>query len=202
WQDQIRERLLARNARESAYAGVIEQYRRLAQQTRVLRERNQTLLRAVSTARSGGTSTGDDNPVRAALITSLEQQISSLRDETAALYKTQGQNAQRLLEMSDQLRLSDDSARSTAEDLRRTREELARAQRELESSRLNVREKERFIQELSDDNTALSLELTHTAARNDSLKRDNASLLQRWLDAKNDEAQRVNDANGFWEEMQ
>ncbi|EJT99060.1 ATG16-domain-containing protein [Dacryopinax primogenitus] len=201
WQDQILERLRARNVRDCAYAGIIDQYRQLAVQARVLRERNQTLLRAMNTARASG-SAGDENAVRTALITSLEEQISRMRDETLDLHKKQSQHAQRLLEMSDTQRQAEDSARLTQEELRRVRDELSCAQRELEASRLTIREKDRFIQELSDDNNALSLELTQTAARNDSLKKDNASLLQRWLDTKNEEVSRMNEANGFWEEMQ
>ena len=67
WQEVLRGRLAERNTRESAYAGIIEQCehdarralesllttsvdRRLAQQTRLLKTRNQTLLRATSVA--------------------------------------------------------------------------------------------------------------------------------------------------------
>ena len=67
WQEVLRGRLVERNTRESAYAGIIEQCehhqtrrettplttsvdRRLAQQTRLLKTRNQTLLRATNVA--------------------------------------------------------------------------------------------------------------------------------------------------------
>lgn len=38
--------------------------------------------------------------------------------------------------------------------------------------------------------------------RNQTLTKDNAKLLQRWLDAKQTEANRVNEANEFYEDMQ
>lgn len=44
------------------------------------------------------------NRVRAAYVASLESQITSLREELASIYKTQGQNAQRLLSMNEALR--------------------------------------------------------------------------------------------------
>lgn len=47
-------------------------------------------------------------------------------------------------------------------------------------------------QMLQDELSALSLELNQVEARNDALKKDNASLLQRWLDRMNDEAERMN----------
>ncbi|EEB91379.1 hypothetical protein MPER_10267, partial [Moniliophthora perniciosa FA553] len=88
WQELIRLRLTERNAQESAFQSIIEQYRRLAQQTKLLKERNSSLLRAVSTVKGNPSSStvfvagsGDDNPVRAAYIASLESQISSMRDE-------------------------------------------------------------------------------------------------------------------------
>lgn len=55
---------------------------------------------------------------------------------------------------------------------------------------------------LQDELRTLSLELNQVEARNDDLKRDNASLLQRWLDRARDEADKVNEANKFLEEIQ
>jgi len=69
WQEELRQRLIERNARESAYSGIIEQCtpvhferllimmeiisdRRLSQQTRMLKERNQSLLRAMGSVRN------------------------------------------------------------------------------------------------------------------------------------------------------
>lgn len=49
-------------------------------------------------------------------------------------------------------------------------------------------------------NTAL-LELGQLEERNQGLQKDNAKLLQRWLDAKQVEANRMNEANEFYENM-
>ena len=74
WQELLRLRLAERNHNESAFAPIIEQCkstleparlsftlgadRRLAQQTKLLKERNQTLLRAVGSVKgSPGLST-------------------------------------------------------------------------------------------------------------------------------------------------
>ena len=56
-------------------------------------------------------------------------------------------------------------------------------------------------QMLQDELSALSLELNQVELRNDDLKRDNAGLLQRWLDRMNDEAERMNEGNRFLEEV-
>jgi autophagy-related protein 16 len=46
----------------------------------------------------------------------LEQQITNLKDERAELYKTQGTNAQRLLDLNDILRIKDETLASNKEE--------------------------------------------------------------------------------------
>ncbi|KAF8599214.1 hypothetical protein BDV93DRAFT_316067 [Ceratobasidium sp. AG-I] len=58
-----------------------------------------------------------DNPVRIAYIASLESQVTSLRDELATSYKTQGHNAQRLLSMNETLREKEEEIRASREGL-------------------------------------------------------------------------------------
>jgi len=72
WQETIRVRLVERNAKQSAFASIIEQCksypdltdtrnrhiadRRLAQQTKLLKERNASLLKAVGSVRANPSS--------------------------------------------------------------------------------------------------------------------------------------------------
>jgi autophagy-related protein 16 len=218
--------------------------RRLAQQTKLLKERNASLLRAVATVKqnpssstvfvSGTTeecvlitlfipffllkSTSNSNPVRQAYITSLESQISSLRDELATVYKTQGQNAQRLLAMNETLREKEELARIESEALRKAREDISHLKRKVDQHAELMTEKDRTaqvrsrtcrpialshtsIQVLHDEISTLQLELGQIEERNQNLTRDNAKLLQRWLDAKQVEVNRMNEANDFYEDM-
>ncbi|KAI0728665.1 ATG16-domain-containing protein [Fomitopsis betulina] len=211
WQETLRVRLVERNAQESSYASVIEQYRRLAQQTKLLKERNASLLRAMGGARANpnpSSSTvyvpgsGEDNPIRAAYITSLESQISSLRDELATVYKTQGQNAQRLLAMNETLREKEELSRGDSENLRKARDEIASLRKKVEQHNELMAEKDRTAQILHDEINTLQLELTQIEERNSILTKDNAKLLQRWLDAKQAEVNKMNAANDFYEDMQ
>ncbi|KAF8167894.1 ATG16-domain-containing protein [Crassisporium funariophilum] len=205
WQELLRLRLAERNNKESAFAPIIEQYRRLAQQTKLLRERNSTLLRAVGSVKgttSNSTGTGEDaNPVRAAYLASLETQISSLRDELANLYKTQGQNAQRLLSMNETLREKEELSRIDSENLRRARDELQALRVKVNQHAELMAEKDSTIQMLHDEISTALLELSQIEERNQTLLKDNAKLLQRWLDAKQVEANRMNEANEFYENM-
>ncbi|KIK71249.1 hypothetical protein GYMLUDRAFT_235596 [Collybiopsis luxurians FD-317 M1] len=208
WQELIRIRLTERNARESSYAPVIEQYRRLAQQTKLLKERNSSLLRAVSTVKGNPSSstvfvagTSEDNPVRAAYISSLESQISSMRDEMAGVYKTQNQNTQRLLAMTETLREKEELSRVDAEALRKVKDELVTLRRKVDQHNELMSEKDRTVQILHDEISTLQLELGQIEERNATLIKDNAKLLQRWLDAKQAEANKMNEANEFYEDM-
>lgn len=51
-----------------------------------------------------------------------------------------------------------------------------------------------LMQILQDDHASLDLELHQLTLQNKDLKTDNASLLQRWIAAKTDEAQQMNAA--------
>ena len=57
------------------------------------------------------------------------------------------------------------------------------------------------MQVLHDEISTLQLELGQIEERNQNLTRDNAKLLQRWLDAKQAEVNRMNEANDFYEDM-
>lgn len=208
WQEQLRLRLLERNAKESSHASIIEQYRRLAQQTKLLKERNASLLRAMGSVRANPSSstvyvpgTGDENPVRAAYIVSLESQISSLRDELATVYKTQGQNAQRLLAMTETLREKEEMSRIESENLRKVQDEGAILSRKVEQHDELMTEKDRTAQILHDEINTLQLELGQIEERNSILVKDNAKLLQRWLDAKQEEVNKMNEVNEFYQDM-
>ena len=50
--------------------------------------------------------------------------------------------------------------------------------------------------------TSGQLELSQIEERNNTLTKDNAKLLQRWLDAKQAEVNKMNEANEFYEDMQ
>jgi autophagy-related protein 16-1 len=149
--------------------------RRLAQQTKLLKERNASLLRAVGSVRQNPSSstvyvpgTGGEcvlflamlamtkffahhdafvsNPVQAAYMVSLESQISTLRDELATVYKTQGQNAQRLLAMNETLREKEEASRIDSENLRKTKEEVAVLRKKVEQHSELMAEKDRTAQ--------------------------------------------------------
>lgn len=137
------------------------------------------------------------NPVRAAYVTSLESQVASLKEELAGLYRTQSQNAQRLLALSDSLRDTEDRARDEADQRKSLRADLDRTQRRCQDLEASLKEKEKMIVHLNDELQTNGLEFNQLEERNQKLVKDNKNLLQRWLDRMNQEAQQVNEANAF-----
>jgi len=69
-----------------------------------------------------------------------------LRDELANLYKTQGQNAQRLLSMNETLREKEELSRIDAENLRKAREEITVLRRKVDQHGELMTEKDRTVQ--------------------------------------------------------
>ena len=142
------------------------------------------------------------NPVQEAYVKSLETQLSGMRDELATLYKTQSHNAQRLLLLNEQLRDKEGHSQTSSLELHTLREQREKLQRTATDLKESLGEKDKTIMLLQDELNTLSLELNQIEARNDELKRDNAGLLQRWLDKMNEEAERMNEANVYVREVE
>ncbi|PWN90287.1 autophagy protein 16 [Acaromyces ingoldii] len=225
WQSLIRQRLEERDSREKSYDEIItncESDQRVTRHARMLEERSRSMLSAagarsnaapaehavastVAVAAGGGgaaapASTDKDNAVQRAYLASLEQQLNAAKDELSMLYKTQSQNAQRLLVLNEQLRDRDDKEREGSENVKRLVDESARVKRREEDLKAVLGEKDKMIQLLQDELSTLSLELSQVESRNDDLSRDNAMLVQRWLDKMNEQVDKMNEGNRIEEE--
>jgi len=103
--------------------------------------------------------------------------------------------------MNETLREKEELSRVDAEGLRKTREEVSALRRKVDQHNELMAEKDRTVQILHDEISTLQLELGQIEERNQTLTKDNAKLLQRWLDAKQVEANKMNEANEFYETM-
>ncbi|GAA6006217.1 hypothetical protein JCM11491_002074 [Sporobolomyces phaffii] len=209
WQADIRAALIARNHLEQSQAPLIEHSRRLNEQLVLWRDRNRALLAGPSGSSrgnaGGGPPKGDGaaaaggggahDSMRLALIQSLESELSTLRHDLSEQYKLQSLNAQRLLSLTDQLRDAEERGREDREELRSLRHEVEGLRDKQRSFRDVVADKEKQLLILQDDHTSLSLELNQQDLLISRLKEDNKNLLDRWLEAKREEAERMNEAN-------
>ena len=125
--------------------------------------------------------------------------------------------------MTETLREKEELSRVDSENLRKAREEVASLRRKVDQHNELMGEKDRtaqvrsscaqlyfveihcigmLVQVLHDEINTLQLELGQIEDRNQTLTKDNAKLLQRWLDAKQAEVNKMNEANEFYEDMQ
>ena len=121
--------------------------------------------------------------------------------------------------MNETLREKEEVSRIDSENLRKARDEIASLRRKVDQHAELMAEKDRTVQVtcilpviklclillstqiLHDEISTTLLELSQVEERNQVLAKDNAKLLQRWLDAKQAEANRMNEANEFYENM-
>ncbi|GAA5855736.1 hypothetical protein JCM5353_005396 [Sporobolomyces roseus] len=211
WQAQIRSSLIHRNQVEQSHSEMIEHCRRLNEQLVVWKERNRALLAGANGSAQGTASAGGgkgdggqsggglfeatSDSMRLALIQSLESELSTLRQDLSEQYKLQSHNAQRLLSLTDQLRDAEERGREEREELRSLRHEVEGLREKQRGFRDIVADKEKQLLILQDDHTSLSLELNQQDLLISRLKEDNKNLLDRWLEAKREEAERMNEAN-------
>ncbi|KAF9108501.1 hypothetical protein BGX27_008333 [Mortierella sp. AM989] len=207
WESDILGLFANRDKHEKAFTNMVDSYNELVQKLSYFAEQNKHLestsqnakeqhdkmARQVTVLREQG------SPMNQKRSAELEAQVSSLKDERAELYKTQGTNAQRLLDLNDILRNKDATLAQNKEDIRRLMEAnkvFAHKNQELIDL---VTEKNVTIQVIQDELTTLQLEMGKLDERQRELERENGQLLQRWLKMKNEEAERMNAANVFLE---
>ena len=103
--------------------------------------------------------------------------------------------------MTETLREKEEFSRIEAESTRKLQEDAAVLARKVEQHNELMAEKDRTAQILHDEINTLQLELGQIEERNAILVKDNAKLLQRWLDAKQEEVNKMNEANEFYRDM-
>ncbi|KAF9145474.1 hypothetical protein BGX30_008691 [Mortierella sp. GBA39] len=207
WETDILGLFVQRDRHEKAFTNMVESYNGLVQKLTFYVDQNKHLessaqnskdqhdkmARQVSVLREQG------SPMNQKRSAELEAQVANLKEERAELYKTQGTNAQRLLDLNDILRVKDANLAQGKEDVRRLTESntfLARKNQEMTEL---VNEKNVTIQVIQDELTTLQLEMSKLDERQRDLERENAQLLQRWLKKMNEEADKMNAGNAFLE---
>ncbi|KAJ2030656.1 hypothetical protein IWW57_001077 [Coemansia sp. S610] len=141
---------------------------------------------------SGGSGGVRGNSLAQQRIAELEREVEGLKEERTVLYRTQGTNAQRLLDLSDKMRETDSRLRQQELEISDSHEELRRMAIKLSDAQDALREKDGTIQILQDEFSALQLEVTQLEMRTEKLQAENDDLVKRWLKKMNEEAEKVN----------
>ncbi|CEH18465.1 AUTOPHAGIC-RELATED PROTEIN 16.2 [Ceraceosorus bombacis] len=205
WSQLIGQRLQERDARESALDGVVADFQQLSRYAASLRAKaSSSGTSGIAVAAAPTAPPVPQPPVTSALkppsaadaargsAEELSQQLQQARTELTEMYKTQSANAQRLLSLTDLLSSKEASYGESTLAVEQLNRELDRSRRSEKDLQDAMVEKSRLVEMLQDELTGLTLELNQIEMRNEDLKRDNANLLQRWLDRMNDEVDRMN----------
>ncbi|KAI7861127.1 WD40-repeat-containing domain protein [Circinella umbellata] len=115
------------------------------------------------------------------------------------MYKTQSENAQRLVHMSEQLQKASETEKRDSAEIKKLTASVKQLGTKCDLQIEQLREKDTAIQILQDEIAAIQLEITTIEERNKKLEKENAQLLQRWLDKMNQEAEKMNEATEFYE---
>ncbi|KAL1924972.1 uncharacterized protein VTP21DRAFT_4626 [Calcarisporiella thermophila] len=207
WQEHLIKQLEARDVKEKLLSIIVEDYTMLTKRAQVwtarnaeieaelksLRHENEKLLTELKSLREIG------SPENLKRITELEGQVASLKEERAELYKTQGQNAQRLVDMNDAIRNYEQREKQNGAQISTLTEQYKALSKQNEQQKELLREKDGLIQILQDELAALHLELLKKEERLKTVEAENGQLVRRWLKKMNDEAEKMNEANRIYE---
>ncbi|KAI9209131.1 WD40-repeat-containing domain protein [Polychytrium aggregatum] len=195
-------------------AEVFASHNELARQSKRITQRNLELERQLAILRMehadlirSSTAAGDfSSPNVQKRIQELEQQLSEIKDERAELYKTQGQNAQRLLELMDITKKQEESMKVLNEENKRIIAANSSLTTKANDLQDNLREKDNVIQILRDELQAYQLELSQREEQlktaQETVKKlevDNKELVERLVSQKEDTAKKMNEANEYIE---
>ncbi|KAJ1730328.1 hypothetical protein LPJ72_004526 [Coemansia sp. Benny D160-2] len=209
WEARILAQLEQRDMRVSTVARVIESYNRLAgkvgdfashtraseARTREIQGEHERLMeydRATGGGMIGGGG-GGSNAIAQQRISELEKEVDGLKEERTLLYRTQATNAQRLLELSDRMRETDERMQQQDLEIADSHEALKRANAKVDDMGAAAKEKDGTIEILQDELSALQLEIVQIEERCSRLQTENDDLVKRWLKKMNEEAEKVNE---------
>ncbi|KAI8331108.1 WD40-repeat-containing domain protein [Blakeslea trispora] len=189
FRDVLLERIQTRNKVEGQFHEIIITNNRLLQRTIELEKRN-TILEQNKNEQGPS---GNQNLVE------LDRKIRELNEERAEMYKTQSENAQRLVNMNEQLRSRDEKDKKQTEQIQDLTRSVQALSKKCDLQVQQLREKDVAIQILQDELAALQLEIHTTEEKNKKLVAENAQLVERWIQKMNEEAEKMNEATQFYE---
>ncbi|KJE90804.1 tipD [Capsaspora owczarzaki ATCC 30864] len=134
-------------------------------------------------------------------VSALEEKLQRTQEELTESYKLKGQNAQMLLDLSQQIKVKDEELRQRQTEHKELLARIATSEKACEDVTARFNESMVAIQILQDELQALQLELLKVEERNKILEVENTSLVERWLRKMNEEALKMNEANMFYESV-
>lgn len=166
-----------------------ESQQRQDQVIRNLQEQITTIKNSPALGYPGAAGSGDSSKKYSDLLAKYE----ALKEEQGQLYRTQNQNVQRLLELSEQVKARESVKESLEASLQSVVEEKEQLRQVIEELHGLVGEKDLGLRVMQDELTALQLELLKTDERIEKLEGENKELVGRWMQKVSETADLLND---------
>ena len=132
----------------------------------------------------------------------MQQKVQQLQEELTASYKRNSENAHQMLEISQQMQRAQEELNKKVDEYEdllllhgKLGEEAKRLQRELEDTKA-------AIEVLRDELMALRQEYHKSEEKCSKLQAENQELLNRWMRKVTEEADKLNEANRFFQDVQ
>ena len=215
WNSRIKTLIRRRNEREShGYAHLIASHSRLLSSTDALRSQNVTLTLEVERLRQltvdlrtkgggggiaggaaggGGSDAGDT--VASTTVTALEHKIYKLQEDLTDSLRRKGENAQKIIDLNGKLQEKEQEISRLTLKLVETEANEARVVAHCKTLEEKIEDQNRTIDVLRDEQQVLQIEWATLNEKCKKLQKDNATLVARWMEKKNKEADELNAEN-------
>ena len=209
WNSKIKTLIRRRNEREtSGYSHLIASHSRLLSSTDALRGQNVTLTLEVERLRqinadlrtkgSGGVGSGSDSGdsgVPGSTVTALEHKIYKLQEDLTDSLRRKGENAQKIIDLNNLLQEKEREISRLTLKLVETEGAEGRTLTKCRSLEETIEDQKRTIDILRDEQQVLQIEWATLNEKSKKLQKDNATLIARWMEKKNQEANELNAEN-------
>eukprot|EP00026_Physarum_polycephalum_P006127 Phypoly_transcript_06168.p1 GENE.Phypoly_transcript_06168~~Phypoly_transcript_06168.p1 ORF type:complete len:595 (+),score=94.28 Phypoly_transcript_06168:102-1787(+) len=168
------------------------------------RDRASALEKEVMTLRqeSVGLKKPSDNALtRSVSSPEMDAKLLKLQEELTVSYKRNSDNAQRMVELQREMKeLQEENAKREAEatQAKQLMEEALQEQKRLKDK---MDDDAKTFQLLQDELHSLRKTFDTTQQENQRMKIENGELIERWMKLKSEEAEKMNTANNFYEQM-
>ncbi|CAO3696879.1 unnamed protein product [Umbelopsis ramanniana] len=209
YEQLLLQRLEERNSREHAYTVFVQSNQQLLGNLKALQKQVVELQKSQDQLSSRNSLLEEErhslsqhgSPDLQQKTLQLKEELQRLKAEQTEMYKTQGQNAQRLVDMNDKLRSYEESDKESKARQVEMEAKIKQTLMKLEQQTHLLKEKDVAIQVLQDELSTLQLEFSTTEEKNKRLEKENGELVQRWLKKMNEEAEKMNEATMFYESL-
>ena len=207
WRDEVLCRLVRRNELESAFAHLITSHAHLAQTSQDLQSQNSSLsfingrLRQENTELKALNAVSNDQVELTEKYGILEKKLFKVQEELTELHRRKGDNAQQVIDLTAQLKISDNELADKEAKLKDNEDVIKRLKEELDKLGENMRELQETNQLLKDEYQTLQLALTSSESKLVEVKKENDRLIEQIMEFKAQDVMRMNQENDVFDKM-